>query len=133
MHRSLAAILATAFLAACSATVEIPSATSAKPLHLGAWKSELDGTLLVIEEDGRFTVERPAVGAEPARGVIGRWRLDDGDVVFANAADAATCAGVDGRYAARVVRDTARFVEIDDDCPAREEHMAWPWKRAAKP
>jgi hypothetical protein len=28
------------------------------------------------------------------------------------------------------VRDTVRFTKVKDDCAAREEHMAWPWKKA---
>lgn len=119
----------------CSSTVEIPSAASAArtPLHVGTWRSELDDTRLTVRADGAFEVERPATESEPARRVVGRWRAVGDALVFVNAADAPTCAGVEGRYGVRVVRDTARFVEIDDDCPAREDHMAWPWKRAEKP
>jgi hypothetical protein len=27
------------------------------------------------------------------------------------------------------VRDTVRFTKVKDYCPAREEHMAWGWKK----
>jgi hypothetical protein len=27
------------------------------------------------------------------------------------------------------VRDTVRFTKVKDNCPAREEHMAWGWKK----
>ena len=33
-------------------------------------------------------------------------------------------------YAFEIVRDTVRFTKVKDNCPAREEHMAWGWKKA---
>ncbi|MCE2881758.1 MAG: hypothetical protein LW636_05305 [Planctomycetaceae bacterium] len=117
--------------AGCTSAPEIPAAASAakRPLVVGFWTSELDGTTLDVREDGSFIVARAARGAEPAATVPGAWRMDGTRFVVRNADGAASCAGVDGVYEAEVVRDTVRFTLVDDDCLPRETHMAWPWKR----
>ena len=45
------------------------------------------------------------------------------------AARGSACAEVPGSYAFEVVRDTVRFTKVKDNCPSREEHMAWGWKK----
>ena len=111
------------FLAACAS---IPSAEEVTRMGssaiVGAWTSELDETRLTVAKDGSFKVERGGTS------VAGRWSLDGAAVVFEN--DGEPCAGIEGAYVPEVVRDTVRFTKRGDDCPAREEHMAWPWKRS---
>ncbi|MFZ9879966.1 MAG: hypothetical protein ACO3QC_01005 [Phycisphaerales bacterium] len=117
--------------AGCTSTPEIPAAATAatRPLVVGFWTSELDGTTLDVRENGTFSVVRAARGSDPAVTVLGAWRMDGTRFVVRNADDAASCAGIDGAYEAEVVRDTVRFTLVDDDCVPRETHMAWPWKR----
>jgi hypothetical protein len=50
--------------------------------------------------------------------------------VFTNLSNTATCADVPGSYKPEVVRDVLRFELVRDECAPRQEHMAWPWKRA---
>ncbi|MFM7052042.1 MAG: hypothetical protein ACKOYN_07935 [Planctomycetota bacterium] len=121
-----------AFLApACTTGPEIPPAASAarKPLVIGFWTSELDGTTLDLRENGSFTVVRVSREGKPEAQVEGWWRMEGEELRIVNAEGAASCAGVEGSYTAEVVRDTARFALVRDECEARERHMAWPWKR----
>ena len=112
-----------AFLASCAS---IPSADEVARMGssaiVGAWTSELDETKLTVAKDGSFKVVRGE------KSVAGRWSLDGDAVVFEN--DGEPCAGVEGAYVPEVVRDTVRFTKRGDDCPAREERMAWPWRRS---
>jgi hypothetical protein len=100
---------------------------------LGAWTSELDGAVLALEPTGLFSIDVPARGTAPARAVVGRWRVSEegATATFTNLAGSASCAEIPGSYTFEVVRDTVRFTKAKDDCAAREEHMAWPWKKAA--
>jgi len=122
-------------LAACSSAPRA-GAVDTKALEsapfLGAWTSDLDAATLTIEPTGLFSIDVPARGETPARSVVGRWNLDDsgGIATFTNLGAAAMCAEVPGSYAFEIVRDTVRFTKVKDNCPAREEHMAWAWKKA---
>jgi hypothetical protein len=103
-----------------------------KAPFLGAWTSDLDGATLTIEATGIFSIDVPARSNAAAHAVVGRWTCD-GDaktVIFTNLAGAQSCPEVPGTYAVEVVRDTVRFTKSKDACPAREEHMAWGWKKA---
>lgn len=117
------AIALAALLSSCAST---PSAKEVASLGttalVGAWTSELDETRLTIAKDGSFTVERGE------KRVTGRWATDGDAILLTNAGE--PCAGIEGAYVPEVVRNTVRFTKRSDDCPAREEHMAWPWKRA---
>jgi hypothetical protein len=121
-------------LSACSSAPRT-DAVDTKALEdapfVGAWMSDLDGATLTIEPTGLFSIDVPARGETPARSVVGRWNLDDsgGIATFTNLGGAAACAEVPGSYAFEVVRDTVRFTKVKDNCPAREEHMAWGWKK----
>ena len=141
--RALGAFLALGALAACVALPagcasapragEVDAAVlEASPL-LGSWTSELDGATLALEPTGLFSIDVPARGTAPARAVVGRWTAseDGAAATFTNLAGSAACAEIPGSYTFEVVRDTVRFTKAKDDCAAREEHMAWPWKRAA--
>ena len=134
-----AAFVSLASLAALTACSSAPraGAVDTKALEnapfLGAWTSDLDAATLTIEPTGLFSIDVPARGEAPARSVVGRWNLDDsgGIVTFTNLGATAMCAEVPGSYAFEVVRDTVRFTKVKDNCPAREEHMAWGWKKAS--
>ena len=121
-HRMLA-MATLPLLAACAS---MPSADEVARMGsaaiVGSWTSALDETMLVVQKDGSFTVARGETR------VAGRWSLEGTAVRFRN--DGEPCAGVEGAYVPEVVRDTVRFTKRGDDCPVREEHMAWPWKRA---
>jgi hypothetical protein len=141
---SLGLGLGLALATGCASTNDAPAVDLDAPLAAqlaGRWESELDGAVLLLEPTGIFSVDRPARGATPAGTVVGRWSLVDGDdgdangdgepdtLVFENLRGSSACEGVRGTYAAEVVRDTVRFTKRADDCPSREEHMAWPWKK----
>jgi hypothetical protein len=122
------------FVGACASTVETEqgetkSATLADAPFVGAWTSELDGAMLVVEPTGIFSVDVPARGDRPARGAVGRWTYDGSTAVFTNLSNTSSCADIPGAYKAEVVRDTVRFELIRDECTGRQEHMAWPWTR----
>ena len=129
-----AAFLSSALLPACSSTPrpgEVDTAALEKAPFLGTWTSDLDAATLSIEPTGLFSIDVPARGESPARSAVGRWNLDEsgGIATFTNLGGAAACAEVPGSYAFEVVRDTVRFTKVKDNCPAREEHMAWGWKK----
>ncbi|MDI9402531.1 MAG: hypothetical protein QM516_01545 [Limnohabitans sp.] len=129
---SLCAIV---WLAACASTVdtaegETKSETLADAPFVGTWTSELDGATAIIEPTGIFSIDVPARGEKPARSAVGRWTFNGEIVVFTNLSNTASCADVPGSYKAEVVRDVARFELVRDECAPRQEHMAWPWKRA---
>lgn len=116
------AILLLAALGACAST---PSAREVERLGtaaiVGEWTSELDHSVLTVTKDGRFTL---ASGGDIQ---AGRWTTDAGAIVLTSDTD--PCAGIQGSYDPEVVRDTVRFTKRSDGCTAREERMAWPWKR----
>jgi hypothetical protein len=130
-----AAFVSLASLPACSSAPRA-GAIDTKALEnapfVGAWTSDLDAATLTVEPTGLFSIDVPARGETPARSVVGRWNLDDsgGIVTFTNLGATAMCAEVPGSYAFEIVRDTVRFTKVKDNCPAREEHMAWGWKKA---
>ncbi|MCX5652627.1 MAG: hypothetical protein NTU45_14760 [Planctomycetota bacterium] len=129
-----AAFVSLASLPACSSAPRA-GAVDTKALEnapfAGAWTSDLDAATLTIEPTGLFSIDVPARGETPARSVVGRWNLDDsgGIVTFTNLGATAMCAEVPGSYAFEIVRDAVRFTKVKDNCPAREEHMAWGWKK----
>lgn len=129
-----AAFLSLASLSACSSAPRA-GAVDTKALEdapfVGAWTSDLDAAALTIEPTGLFSIDVPARGETPARSVVGRWNLDDsgGIATFTNLGSATACAEVPGSYAFEVVRDTVRFTKVKDNCPSREEHMSWGWKK----
>ena len=132
----LIACAALALPAGCASTprageVDV-AALEASPI-LGAWTSELDGAVLALEPTGLFSIDVPARGTAPARAVVGRWTVSEegATATFTNLAGSASCPEIPGSYTFEVVRDTVRFTKVKDDCAAREEHMAWPWKKAA--
>ena len=143
MNRSTRVIVAAA--AACLSLASLPACSSATRAgavdvqalenapFLGTWTSELDGAVLALEPTGLFSIDVPARGTAPARAVVGRWTLDaEGSAAtFTNLGGAAMCAEIPGVYAFEVVRDTVRFTKVKDNCPAREEHMAWGWRKAS--
>ena len=130
-----AALVSLASLPACSSAPRA-GAIDTKALEnapfVGAWTSDLDAATLTVEPTGLFSIDVPARGETPARSVVGRWNLDDsgGIVTFTNLGATAMCAEVPGSYAFEIVRDTVRFTKVKDNCPAREEHMAWGWKQS---
>jgi hypothetical protein len=130
-----AAFVSLAPLSACSSAPRA-DAVDTKALEdapfVGAWTSDLDGATLMVEPTGLFSIDIPARSGAPARSVVGRWTLDaEGSAAtFTNLGGAAMCAEIPGVYAFEVVRDTVRFTKVKDNCPAREEHMAWGWKKA---
>lgn len=131
-----AACLSLASLSACSsapAVGDVDTRALENAPFVGAWTSDLDAATLTIEPTGLFSIDVPARGGTPARSVVGRWNLDDsgGIVTFTNIGSASACAEVPGDYAFEIVRDTVRFTKVKDNCPAREEHMAWGWKKAS--
>jgi hypothetical protein len=117
------------------ACASVPSAREVARMGVhalvGTWTSELDETTLTVREDGTFIVERPARGTRPAASASGRWLPSGESVVLRNDASAAVCTDVEGTYTPEIVRDTVRFTLVSDDCPPREEHMAWPWRRGS--
>jgi hypothetical protein len=134
MVAASAAFLSPVFLGGCSSTPrpgEVDAAALEKAPFLGTWTSDLDAATLSIEPTGLFSIDVPARGESPARSAVGRWNLDasGGIATFTNLGGAAACAEVPGSYAFEVVRDTVRFTKVKDNCPAREEHMAWGWKK----
>lgn len=107
----------------------IPSATEVAALGtnalVGTWNSVLDNTRLTVAKDGSFRLDKGATQI-----ASGHWRTEGTAVVFIDdPSSTGGCAGVEGSYAPEIVRDTVRFTKSSDDCPAREERMAWPWKR----
>jgi hypothetical protein len=123
-------------LTACSSAPragEVDTGALEKAPFLGTWTSDLDAATLSIEPTGLFSIDVPARGETPARSVVGRWNLDDsgGIATFTNLGGPAACAEIPGSYAFEIVRDTVRFTKVKDNCPAREEHMAWAWKKAS--
>lgn len=142
--RTACTCIGLALATGCASTNDAPAVDLDAPLAAqlaGRWESELDGAVLLLEPTGIFSVDRPARGATPAGTVVGRWSLVDGDdgdangdgepdtLVFENLRGSSACEDVRGTYAAEVVRDTVRFTKRADDCPSREEHMAWPWRK----
>ena len=130
-----AACLSLASLTACSSAPrggDVDTNALENAPFVGAWTSDLDAATLTIEPTGLFSIDVPARGEAPARSVVGRWNLDDsgGIVTFTNIGASAMCGEVPGDYAFEIVRDTVRFTKVKDNCPAREEHMAWGWKKA---
>ena len=132
---SLACTFSLAWMSACASTVdtaegETKSATLADAPFVGTWTSELDGATAIIEPTGIFSIDVPARGEKPARSAVGRWTYNGEMAVFTNLSNTATCADVPGSYKPEVVRDVLRFELVRDECAPRQEHMAWPWKRA---
>lgn len=132
-----AACLSLASLLACSSAPragEVDVAVLEASPILGAWTSELDGAVLALEPTGLFSIDVPARGTAPARAVVGRWTVSEegATATFTNLAGSASCPEIPGSYTFEIVRDTVRFTKTKDDCAAREEHMAWPWKKASK-
>ncbi len=125
IHRAL--LSSCLLLAACATTPSAKSVALLGPHALiGSWKSELDDSVLTVERAGAFRIERAN-----APTATGRWSLEGSAVVFVSDAPASLtdCANIEGAYLPEVVRDTVRFTKLRDDCPAREESMAWPWRR----
>jgi hypothetical protein len=131
-----AACLSLASLPACSSTPRA-GAVDAKALEnapfLGTWTSDLDGATLTIESTGIFSIDAPARAGAAARTAVGRWSFDEEAkaVTFTNLSASTACGDMPGTYVADVVRDTVRFTKVKDNCAAREEHMAWGWKKAS--
>lgn len=126
-----AALLATGLAASGCASTSKAAAREAAPF-LGAWTSDLDDATLAFEATGIFSIDLPARKTSPATSVVGRWSFDPEakSVTLANLGGSTVCAEVPGEYQVEVVRDTVRFTKVKDNCPAREEHMAWGWKKA---
>lgn len=118
-----------AILLLLSGCASIPSANEVAKLGtnalVGTWTSVLDNSRLTVAKDGSFRLEQGT-----ALIAVGRWRSEGTAVVFIDEASSTQgCAGVEGSYSPEIVRDTVRFTKSNDDCPTREERMAWPWKR----
>jgi hypothetical protein len=142
MNRSTRVIVAAA--AACLSLASLPACSSATRAgavdvqalenapFLGTWTSDLDGATLAIESTGIFSIDAPARAGAAAHTAVGRWSFDveSKAVTFTNLSASSACGDLPGTYVADVVRDTVRFTKVKDNCAAREEHMAWPWKKA---
>ena len=130
MNKATSALALAAFLASCASTPTAKEVEKLGPAAIvGVWTSELDHTVLTVCKDGTFTVVH---GDATATGHWSTHSAPDGaasTVEFTNDGD--PCAGIAGTYTPEVVRDTVRFTKRYDDCATREEHMAWPWTRAA--
>ncbi|MEY3026892.1 MAG: hypothetical protein RLZZ238_1789 [Planctomycetota bacterium] len=128
---TLLLVAAAPLASACSST---PSAREVERLGVrsvvGAWTSELDGSVATFADDGSYRLERTARGTMPAIAVEGRWS-DRGTAIAIIDERGSPCGGAEGVYEPEVVRDTVRFTLRRDECAEREERFAWPWRRSA--
>lgn len=130
---SLAIPASLALLAAVAGCAGTPKASAPESAPIvGTWTSDLDGATLAVEGTGLFSIDVPARASAAAHAVVGRWTYDEDakSATFTNLAGSAACPEVPGEYKVEIVRDTVRFNKVKDSCPAREEHMAWAWKKA---
>ena len=104
-----------------SARGDQPTAVIREKL-LGRWQTQA-GLLLTLKAEGTFLVQPPAASG---RGPIsGTWRLSEHKIEFQNAATAAVCPEVPGRYRwAESMPGTIEFTLIADACRSRKQHLA---------
>lgn len=96
------------------------------PIDLaGTWQSEIDQSVMSIEESGLFAIDIP--GEKYA--IVGTIVVDGSRVSFRNRPETRLCVDDDGVYDVEIVDDRLISREVRDTCPSRVLHMSRPWRR----
>lgn len=91
----------------------------------GSWESEIDQSVMSIEESGLFAMEIPGERLP----IIGTVRISGTQVTFINRPETKLCVGDEGVYDITIVDERLRAEVVRDTCPSRVLHMSRPWRR----
>lgn len=91
----------------------------------GRWQSEIDESVMSIEESGLFAMDIP--GERLA--IIGTVAVNGTQVSFRNRPETKLCVDDDGIYEIQIVEDRMMAHVVRDTCPSRVLHMSRPWRR----
>lgn len=101
-------------------------ASGEKPVDMtGRWESEIDRSVMSIEQSGLFAMDIPGERLP----IIGTVSIAGNVATFRNRPETRLCVDDDGVYEVSV--DDARLFAkvVRDTCPSRVLHMSRPWRR----
>jgi len=91
----------------------------------GRWQSEIDESVMSIEESGLFAMDIPG----ERQAIIGTVAVAGTQVSFRNRPETKLCVDDDGIYEIEIVDDRLIATVVRDTCPSRVLHMSRPWRR----
>lgn len=91
----------------------------------GSWQSEIDQSVMSIEESGLFAMEIPGERLP----IIGTVSITGSTVTFMNRPETKLCVDDEGIYDLTIADDRLHATVVRDTCPSRVLHMSRPWKR----
>lgn len=91
----------------------------------GRWQSEIDESVMSIEDSGLFAMDIP--GERLA--IIGTVAVNGTQVSFRNRPETKLCVDDDGVYEIEILDDRMIATVVRDTCPSRVLHMSRPWRR----
>ncbi len=117
-------------VSALLAALLLPACTSAEKTAVdvtGSWQSEIDESVMSIEESGLFAMEIPGERLP----IIGTVTIDGSRVTFRNRPETKLCVADDGIYEVSIEDERLHATVVRDTCPSRVLHMSRPWKRVS--
>jgi len=89
------------------------------------WVSKINGALLKINEDGKFTLDFPGVdGEEVIKGMV---RFDDKTLIFSVQNNSNYCKNMEGKYTFKIQKNELLLSVVEDKCQSRKEHFTKGW------
>lgn len=99
--------------------------TSAHPLSAHVWVNELDGSMMSLKGNGRFSIDFPSV--ESTDNISGQYAIDSNKIIFQYDISEKDCQGGKGTYNYTILDEKLELKTIDDDCDSRRELMTSGW------
>lgn len=91
----------------------------------GRWQSEIDQSVMLIEESGLFAMDIPGARLP----VIGTVTIEGDLATFRNRPETRLCVDDDGVYRISVDEERLTATLVRDTCASRVLHMSRPWRR----
>ncbi|MBM4113447.1 MAG: hypothetical protein FJ253_08785 [Phycisphaerae bacterium] len=91
----------------------------------GSWESEIDQSVMSIEQSGLFAMEIPGERLP----IIGTVTIAGSTVTFMNRPETRLCVDDAGVYDVTIAGERLIATVVRDTCPSRVLHMSRPWRR----
>ncbi len=94
--------------------------------HLTAetWVSKMNGALLVITENGEFTLDFPGIDKDFVKGTI---KFENNKLIFLAEKSSIYCKNMEGKYNFEIKKNELFLSVVTDNCTSRKEHFTMGW------
>ncbi len=114
-----------AFLKKYRSKIIADSDPQVKKLIAETWVNKMNGGLLKMNADGKFTLDFPGVDKKEV--INGNFSITDRTLIFLVNNNPNYCKNINGKYSFKIKKNELILSVINDNCLSRKEHFTQDW------